>query len=384
MKRGPLAAALLCSALGLSWQLLHRPFQLRRQSDGALLPRIAVPASRRPGRRAHLRLSQQRRLRRAKLPLTWRTTRSTAPISAAPFPILRCAIRGFCSRDGPPARPGPRQSGSMFLSCSATCCFWAWARTGWRNCWNAPACIRLFAALYVAGPGGHHFAGPHAGGSGRWRRWRLGFAVYLESDSDSPVEAVPRAGGRRALPRNGLPAVCRLRHPPPDICAAIARSRSSPPQYCPPCSGRYGSAAPFPAATPSDRVTLIPAVGHAASGAASAYLPVFSAGGRGHSHLTRWLQLAASSSPIVLALASLRKLGTDAVRNACFLWACFAITLPPGVYDDPLSARPHPGATAPVSVSGRWRWTRLPLLLVTPRVWLELTPQVLGILRGLV
>ena len=29
------------------------------------------------------------------------------------------------------------------------------------------------------------------------------------------------------------------------------------------------------------------------------------------------------------------------------------------------------------------RLTRLPLLLVTPRVWLELTPQVLGILRGL-
>jgi hypothetical protein len=29
------------------------------------------------------------------------------------------------------------------------------------------------------------------------------------------------------------------------------------------------------------------------------------------------------------------------------------------------------------------RLTRLPLLLVTPRVWLQLTPQALGILRGL-
>jgi hypothetical protein len=97
-----------------------------------------------------------------------------------------------------------------------------------------------------------------------------------------------------------------------------------------------------------------------------------------------WVQLAGIILSIALALGKLRKLGTDTVRNACFLWACFAIVLPPGVYDDPFAGARILAPLLLFQFLEGGRWTRIPLLLVTPRVWLELTPQVLGILRGLV
>jgi hypothetical protein len=96
-----------------------------------------------------------------------------------------------------------------------------------------------------------------------------------------------------------------------------------------------------------------------------------------------WLQLAGIVLAIVLALCSVRKLGKSAVRNACFLWACFAIVLPPGVYDDPFAGARILAPLLMFQFLEGGGWTRLPLLLVTPRVWLELTPQVIGILRGL-
>ena len=50
-----------------------------------------------------------------------------------------------------------------------------------------------------------------------------------------------------------------------------------------------------------------------------------------------WVQFGGIVLSIVLAFGGLRKLGADAISNACFLWACFAIMLPPGVYDDPFA-----------------------------------------------
>jgi hypothetical protein len=96
-----------------------------------------------------------------------------------------------------------------------------------------------------------------------------------------------------------------------------------------------------------------------------------------------WVQLGGIVLAIALALGNWRKLGADAVRNACFLWACFAIMLPPGVYDDPFAGARILAPMLLFQFLEVDRLTRLPLLLVTPRVWLELTPQVLGIVRGL-
>ena len=96
-----------------------------------------------------------------------------------------------------------------------------------------------------------------------------------------------------------------------------------------------------------------------------------------------WVQLGGIVLSIVLAFGSLRRLGADAIANACFLWACFAIMLPPGVYDDPFAGARILAPLFLFQFLQPGRWSRLPLLLVTPRVWLELTPQVLGVLRGL-
>jgi hypothetical protein len=96
-----------------------------------------------------------------------------------------------------------------------------------------------------------------------------------------------------------------------------------------------------------------------------------------------FLQLGGIVFSIGLAFRNLRKLGMDMLRNACFLWACFAIILPPGVYDDPFAGARILAPLLLFQFLEAGRLTRLPLLLVTPRVWLQLTPQALGILRGL-
>jgi hypothetical protein len=97
-----------------------------------------------------------------------------------------------------------------------------------------------------------------------------------------------------------------------------------------------------------------------------------------------WMQFGGIVLSIVLAFGGVRRLGADAISNACFLWACSAIMLPPGVYDDPFAGARILAPLFLFQFLQAGRWSRLPLLLVTPRVWLELTPQVLGILRGLV
>jgi hypothetical protein len=97
-----------------------------------------------------------------------------------------------------------------------------------------------------------------------------------------------------------------------------------------------------------------------------------------------WLQLAGILLAIALVFRRLRGLGRDAVPNACFLWACLAVLLTVNEYDDPFAGARILAPLLLFQFLQAGRWNRLPLLMVTPRVWLELTPQVLGILRGLV
>jgi hypothetical protein len=86
---------------------------------------------------------------------------------------------------------------------------------------------------------------------------------------------------------------------------------------------------------------------------------------------------------IALPFRDLRAPDLRPVPAACLLWALYGIVIPPGAYDDcyagarilsplllflflrSLAAGAKPGC--------------LPLLMVVPRVWLELAPQVLGI-----
>jgi hypothetical protein len=98
-------------------------------------------------------------------------------------------------------------------------------------------------------------------------------------------------------------------------------------------------------------------------------------------HVLYGLQVIGILLGLVLPFRDWRKFAIDPVSTVCLLWACYGIALPPGIYDDPISA---PRILAPLLMFEFLRGERLPLLLVTPRVWLELAPQVLGILRAAV
>jgi hypothetical protein len=99
------------------------------------------------------------------------------------------------------------------------------------------------------------------------------------------------------------------------------------------------------------------------------------------------LELAGLTLAMALAFGDLRKALFDPVRTACLLWAVFGLTLSEFVWTDCY-------ATARIlsplllflflrSLSGEGKLGRLPLAMVAPRVWLEIMPQVLGVLRGL-
>ena len=96
-----------------------------------------------------------------------------------------------------------------------------------------------------------------------------------------------------------------------------------------------------------------------------------------------WLQLAGILLSISIALRRVRSVGCDAVLNACFLFGCLALTFTYFEWDDPFARARILAPLFLFQFLEPGRLTRLPLLLVTPRVWLELTPQVLGILRGI-
>jgi hypothetical protein len=81
-----------------------------------------------------------------------------------------------------------------------------------------------------------------------------------------------------------------------------------------------------------------------------------------------------------LGLRDARKMAKNPVRAACFLFAILGICIPPGTYDDAFAGARILG---PLLAWQFFQGERLALWMVTPRVWLELGPQVLGVLRGL-
>jgi hypothetical protein len=99
------------------------------------------------------------------------------------------------------------------------------------------------------------------------------------------------------------------------------------------------------------------------------------------------LELAGLTLAMALAFRHLRKALFEPVRTACLLWAVFGLTLSEFVWTDCYAmAR----ILSPLllflflrSFAGGEKLGRLPLAMVVPRVWLEVTPQVLGVLRGL-
>jgi hypothetical protein len=99
------------------------------------------------------------------------------------------------------------------------------------------------------------------------------------------------------------------------------------------------------------------------------------------------LELAGLTLAMALAFRDLRRDLFEPVHAACWLWALFGLTLTELVWTDC-----YAGARilSPLllflflrSFAGGGKLGRLPLAMVVPRVWLEITPQVLGVLRGL-
>ncbi|MGA2724795.1 MAG: hypothetical protein ABSG79_20595 [Bryobacteraceae bacterium] len=99
------------------------------------------------------------------------------------------------------------------------------------------------------------------------------------------------------------------------------------------------------------------------------------------------VELAGLTLAMALAFRNLRKVLFDPVRTACLLWAIFGMTFSEFFWTDCYAAA---RILSPLllflflrSLSSDGKLGRLPLAMVVPRVWLEITPQVLGVLRGL-
>jgi hypothetical protein len=98
------------------------------------------------------------------------------------------------------------------------------------------------------------------------------------------------------------------------------------------------------------------------------------------------LELAGLTLAMALTFRNLRRDLFEPVRTACLLWAVFGLTLSEFTWSDCYAiAR----ILSPLllflflrSLSGGEKLGRFPLAMVVPRVWLEITPQVLGVLRG--
>jgi hypothetical protein len=92
-----------------------------------------------------------------------------------------------------------------------------------------------------------------------------------------------------------------------------------------------------------------------------------------------WLQLAGLLLAIAYGLAGARRLARNPIEGLMFLLACFAIVIPPGTYDDPLAGA---RILSPLLLFQWLEGRRLPMAMAAPRVWVQLTPQVFGLLRG--
>jgi hypothetical protein len=100
-----------------------------------------------------------------------------------------------------------------------------------------------------------------------------------------------------------------------------------------------------------------------------------------------YVQLTGLLLAFVLGVWRWREARSSPIRTACLLWAATGFLLPPLFQQDCYSSA---RVFTPLlllefleSLGERSRLPRLPLAMVAPRIWLQLTPQVLGVVRGL-
>jgi hypothetical protein len=96
-----------------------------------------------------------------------------------------------------------------------------------------------------------------------------------------------------------------------------------------------------------------------------------------------YLELAGLGLAFGLAFRNLRQAASEPVRAACVLWAIFGLTLAAFSWSDCYATARILSPLLLFQFLGEGRIGRLPLAMVLPRVWLQLTPQVLGVIRGL-
>lgn len=99
-----------------------------------------------------------------------------------------------------------------------------------------------------------------------------------------------------------------------------------------------------------------------------------------------WLQLAGLLLAFLLGLWAWRDARSSPIRAACLLWSAMGILLPPFWQEDAYVARLFSPLLVLLfleSLRDRTLLPRWPLAMITPRVCVQLTPQVLGVLRGL-
>jgi hypothetical protein len=380
MKRSPGAAALLCGALGLSWQLLTVHFNYGGNLTALFCHGSQFPLP--PGLAAeHIYVFPNsggydgQSYHYVAHDLFYRNDIGRAvPDPARRYPrILLPAMAHLL------ALGRPEWIDVSYLVCEL---FFLGLGAYWLAQLLARAGVHpLFAVLYVAVPVAivslDRMLVDLAAAS-----LALGFAVYLESDSDKPwklylvlaAAALCRDTGFLLFAAYAIRLLLLRRYRQIAIFATAVLPAALWALWvrgAVPAGAALGPLSLFPG------WSMLQAVLHPRHYAFSA--PVVAVIGA-----LWWVQLGGFVLAIALGLGNLRKLGADAIRNACFLWACLAVTLPPGVYDDPFAGVRVLAPLLLFQFLQAGRWTRLPLLLVTPRVWLELTPQVLGILRGTV
>jgi hypothetical protein len=380
MKRGPLAAALLCAALGLSWQLLTVHFNYGGNLTALFCHGSRFPLP--PGLAAeHIYVfphsggyDGQSYHYVAHDPLDRTDVGHAVPDPSLRFP--RILLPGMAHLL---ALGRPEWVDVSFLLCNLLFlglgAYWLaqlLARAGWHP---------LFAVLYVVVPVAivslDRMLVDLALAS-----LALGFAVYLDPEADKPwklyailaAAALCRDSGSLLWASYAIHLLWLRRFRQVAIFATAlvpAVLWTVWVRFTMPGGDAFGPRSLLPV------WGMLQAVLHPRHYAFSA--PVVAVIGA-----LWWVQLGGIVLSIVLAFGSLRRLGADAISNACILWACFAIMLPPGVYDDPFAGVRVLAPLLLFQFMQAGRWYRLPLLLATPRVWLELAPQVLGIIRGLV
>lgn len=94
-----------------------------------------------------------------------------------------------------------------------------------------------------------------------------------------------------------------------------------------------------------------------------------------------WVQLAGLLLSIGYGLAGWRRTTKDPIAALMVLWACFAIVIPAGTYDDPLAGA---RLLSPLLVFQWLDARRVPMAMAAPRVWAQLAPQVWGVVRQIV